>query len=110
MRTDFGPHTDRTSTGADVVALNAHSEEPDLSLPPDYKRDHPDEHPTDWGWHGEWGRAARVAGWVVAGILLVMITATHYNGQGTLFLGLTAGGMIVALVADIQRRKNAWRQ
>jgi hypothetical protein len=21
------------------------------------------EHPSDWGWHGEWGRTARVAGW-----------------------------------------------
>jgi hypothetical protein len=92
------------------VALNAHSEQPDLSLPEDYRVDHPDEHPTDWGWHGEWGRAGRVAGWVVAVILLLMTTATHYNGMGTLWLSLIAGGMIVTLIADIQRRKNAWRQ
>jgi Protein of unknown function (DUF2631) len=92
------------------VALNAHSEPPDLSLPEDYKTDHPDEHPTDWGWHGEWGRAARVGGWVVAIILLLMTTATHYNGMGTLWLSLIAGGMIVTLIADIQRRKNAWRR
>jgi hypothetical protein len=92
------------------VALDPHSEEPDLSLPTDYKRDHPDEHPTDWGWHGEWGRAARIAGWVVAIILLLMMTATHYNLSGQLWLGLFAGGIIVSLIADRQRRKNAWRQ
>ena len=92
------------------MALDPHSEQPDLSLPEDYKTDHPDEHPTDWGWHGEWGRAGRVAGWITAIILLLMITATHYNGMGTLFLSLFAGGIIVCLIWDIRRRKNAWRQ
>ena len=92
------------------MALGPHSEPQDLSLPEDYKHDHPDEHPTDWGWHGEWGRAARVAGWIVAAILLLMITATHYNDQGTLWLSIFAGGIIVGLIADRQRRKNAWRR
>jgi hypothetical protein len=92
------------------VALDPHSEPPDLSLPDDYHHDHPDEHPTDWGWHGEWGRAAHIAGWVVAIILLLMMTATHYNDQGTLFLGITAGAIIVALLWDIRRRKYSWRQ
>ena len=92
-----------------AVALDPHSEEPDLSLPVDYHRDHPDEHPTDWGWHGEWGRAARIAGWIVAIILVVMCTATHYNLSGQLWLGLFAAGIVIALLADRQRRKNAWR-
>ena len=39
-------------TKGPAVALNAHSEKPDLNVPEDYKADHPDEHPTDWGWHG----------------------------------------------------------
>ncbi len=92
------------------MALNPHSEQPDLSLPDDYKRDHPDEHPEMWGWHGEWGRAARIAGFIVMAILLLMITATQYNNQGTLFLSLTAGAIFVGLVWDHQRRKNAWRK
>lgn len=92
------------------MALNAHSEQPDLSLPDDYKHDHPDEHPTDWGWHGEWGRAARITGWIVVLVLLVMITATHYNAQGTLFLGLSAGLLVVVLLWDRQRRKTSWRK
>jgi Protein of unknown function (DUF2631) len=91
------------------VALNAHSEQPDLSLPDDYRDDHPDEHPTDWGWHGEWGRAARAGGWIVAIILVVMMTATHYNLQGDLFLGLTAGAIVAGLIWDRHQRKNAWR-
>ena len=92
------------------MALNAHSEQPDLSLPDDYKAHHPDEHPTDWGWHGEWGRAARIGGWVVAIILVLMMTATHYNLQGTLFLGIGAAVLIVFLLWDRQNRKNAWRK
>ena len=92
------------------MALNAHSEQPDLSLPDDYKADHPNEHPTDWGWHGEWGRAARVGGWLVAVVLVLMTTATHYNGMGTLWLLLSAGGIVLMLIWDIQRRRNAWRQ
>ena len=92
------------------MALNAHSEQPDLSLPDDYKHDHPDEHPTDWGWHGEWGRAARIGGWVVAIILLLMITATHYNHSGTGWLvGFTAA-LFVVLIWDAQRRRHSWRK
>jgi hypothetical protein len=92
------------------VALNAHSEQPDLSLPEDYKHDHPEEHPTDWGWHGEWGRAARVGGWLVAIVLLLMITATHYNHSGSGWLIAFTAGLIVTLVWDVQRRKHSWRK
>lgn len=92
------------------MALEPHSEQPDLSSPPDYAAHHPDEHPTDWGWHGEWGRGARIAGWVVTVILLLMITTTHYNGAGTVALVSFASMLVIALLWDAQRRKNAWRQ
>lgn len=92
------------------MALNPHSEEPDLGSPPDYAVDHPNEHPEDWGWHGEWGRVARIAGWVVAILMLVMLTATHYNESGTPWLLGIALGLIVMLIWDHQRRKNAWRK
>jgi hypothetical protein len=92
------------------MALDTHSEQPELGSPDDYSAHHPQEHPSDWGWHGEWGRASRIAGWVVAIILLLMITATHYNDAGALALGLGALALIVALVWDIQRRKNSWRK
>jgi hypothetical protein len=92
------------------VPLDPHSETPDLTLPDDYKHDHPTEHPEDWGWHGEWGKTSRIGGWIVAIILVLMMTATHYNLQGTLFLGIAAGLLVVALLWDRQRRKNAWRE
>ncbi|MDT4937221.1 MAG: hypothetical protein QOG80_892 [Pseudonocardiales bacterium] len=92
------------------MALDPHSEQPDLSLPEDYQAEHPDEHPTDWGWHGEWGRVSRIAGWITATILVLMVTATHYNSSGTFWLLLFAAGIVGGLIWDIQRRKNAWRQ
>jgi len=92
------------------VALNPHSEKPDTGAPDDYVSHHHDEHPSDWGWHGEWGRAARVTGWIVAAILVVMVTATHYNLSGMFWLLFFAAGLIVVMIWDVQRRKNAWRK
>jgi hypothetical protein len=92
------------------VALNPHSEQPDLGSPPDYAVEHPNEHPEDWGWHGEWGAAARRAGWVVAILFILMVTATHYNASGPVWLIGLGAGIVVILIWDIQRRKNAWRK
>lgn len=92
------------------MALKPGSEQPNTGAPEEYTEHHPTEHPSDWGWHGEWGRTARVSGWVVVVILLVMITATHYNGTGTLSLIIVAGFVLTALVWDINRRRKSWRQ
>ena len=92
------------------MALNPHSEQPDTGAPPEYAAHHPEEHPEQWGWHGEWGRAARIGGYVVAAILLVMLTATHYNHSGSLWLALFTAGLIVVLIWDGIRRKNSWRK
>jgi hypothetical protein len=92
------------------VALEPGSEAPNTGSPEDYAADHPQEHPEDWGWHGEFGRTSRVAGWISVAILLVMTTTTHYNGAGTVALVATAAALVVALIWDIQRRKTSWRQ
>jgi len=92
------------------MALNPHSERPELGAPEDYQADHPDDHPEDWGWHGEWGRWARVSGYVVAIILLVMLTTTHYNHSGAFWLvGFTAA-LLIVLIWDFQRRRTSWRK
>jgi hypothetical protein len=96
-------------TESDTVALQPGSEKPDTGAPDDYVADHPTEHPSDWGWHGEWGRSARVAGWVVVVILVVMITTTHYNGTGTLSLIVVAALLVISLLWDINRRRTSWR-
>lgn len=92
------------------MALQPGSERPNTGAPEDYAEDHPTEHPSDWGWHGEWGRTARVTGWLVVVILVVMITATHYNGTGTLSLIAVAALLVIALLWDIARRRTSWRQ
>lgn len=92
------------------MALEPGSEQRDLTVSEDTSVGHPQERPEEWGWHGEWGGAARVGGWISAIILVLMMTSTHYNGQGVLFLGLSAVGLIVTLMWDRKRRKNSWRQ
>ena len=57
----------------------------------------------------DFGPIARVAGWVCVVILLLMITTTHYNGAGTFALVATAVLLVLGLLADIHRRKTAWR-
>jgi hypothetical protein len=42
-------------------------------------------------------------------ILVLMSTATHYNGTGTLSLIAVAAGLVVALLWDINRRRTSWR-
>ena len=92
------------------MALDPHSETPDTGSPEDYTAHHPNEHPSDWGWHGEWGGVARIAGWVVTAILVIMLTATHYNHSGSFWLVFFAAGMVAVMIWDTQRRKNAWRK
>ncbi len=83
---------------------------PNEGSPADYSADHPTEHPSDWGWHGDFGKVARVAGWVVVVCLLLLLTTTHYNDAGSVALILTAGILVIGLIADIQFRKNSWRK
>jgi Protein of unknown function (DUF2631) len=92
------------------VALQPGSEPPNTGAPEDYAHDHPQEHPSDWGWHGEFGRAGRAAGWAVVIGLLLMLTTTHYNGAGAVALILTTAGLVIALVWDINRRRTSWRR
>ncbi len=89
--------------------MNPHSENAH-GVPEAPPGEHPHDDPQDWGWHAEFGRSARVAGWVVAIILVVMITATHYNQSGSLWLIIFAVGLIAILIWDVQRRKSAWRK
>lgn len=86
------------------------SADPHEGEPAEYAHDHPSERPEDWGWHGEWGRYARIGGWVSAVILVVMATATHYNHAGELALYIFAGLLVLALLFDAQQRRTSWRK
>ena len=93
-----------------MPVLDPHGEQADLGSPEDYTAHHPEEHPSDWGWHREWGRVGRIGAWVATVVLILMITTTHYNESGTAWLIFVAAGLIGYQLWDIQRRRNAWRR
>jgi uncharacterized membrane protein YeaQ/YmgE (transglycosylase-associated protein family) len=72
---------------------------------------HPVEHerPEEWGWHGETGKLGRIGAWIATLILLSFLIGNHQGRMEDLFLIGIAAVMIVILVWDIFRRKNAWR-
>ena len=67
------------------------------------------ERPEDWGWHGESGKVARIAGYVMIVFLLVMMKGNHKGRVEDLFLIGFAVVIAISLVWDSRRRKNAWR-
>ena len=67
------------------------------------------ERPEDWGWHGESGKAGRIAGVVTILCLLVMLFGNHQGKVEDLWLIGLAAVVLVSLIWDSRRRKNAWR-
>jgi MYXO-CTERM domain-containing protein len=67
------------------------------------------ERPADWGWHGEWGVWARVGGWLCVGLLILLNFTWHYNRVGSAWLWGIAALLVLLLIRDWYRRRNAWR-
>ena len=67
------------------------------------------ERPEDWGWHGEAGKAGRITGYLMIVFLLVMLIGNHEGRVEDLWLVGIALGILVSLIWDSRRRKNAWR-
>ena len=67
------------------------------------------ERPEDWGWHGEAGKAGRITGGVMIVFLLVMLVGNHEGRVEDLWLIGSALAILVSLIWDWRRRKNAWR-
>ena len=92
------------------MPLSPGSEPTGTGEPPDYARHHRDEDPKQWGWHGEWGGTARVGGWIVAVILVLMTTATNYQFEYHLMLWILAAALVSVLLRDRSRRRRQWRR
>jgi hypothetical protein len=67
------------------------------------------ERPEDWGWHGETGRFGRIGGWLTVLIVLAFLVGNHRGRVEDVWILGIAVVMVIILVADIFRRKNAWR-
>ena len=72
---------------------------------------HPIEHerPEQWGWHGETGKWGRIGGWVAVVITLTYLIGNHEGRVEDFWILGIALVMVLILVADARRRKNAWR-
>ena len=71
---------------------------------------HRHEQPEDWGWHHSWGKWSRMAGWVSVVALLLTNVTTYYNTSQAPWLYGIAAVMVMMLLWDRSRRKNAWRE
>lgn len=68
-----------------------------------------DEPSVEWGWHGSFPRGTRLAGWFSAIVLLAMNIGNHTGWVEGVYLDVIAVFIIGGLVADIIRRRTAWR-
>ncbi len=68
-----------------------------------------DEPSAEWGWHGEFPRASRVAGWFTAAVMFLMLIGNHENRTEDVVLIVIGVGIIAGLLYDMKRRRTAWR-
>jgi hypothetical protein len=67
------------------------------------------ERPEDWGWHGETGKWGRVGAWFAVLATLSFLIGNHEGRVEDFWVLGIALVMILVLIWDIRRRKNAWR-
>ena len=67
------------------------------------------ERPDEWGWHGETGKWGRRGGVLATLFILAYLIGNHRGKVEDLWLIGVAFVMVLILVWDWRRRKNAWR-
>ena len=75
----------------------------------EHARTAPHERPEDWGWHHDMGKWGRRALWIPILILISLNFGNHRGRVEDIWLTGLALGMVVILLWDARRRKNAWR-
>jgi hypothetical protein len=66
-------------------------------------------HPEVWGWHGEMGKWGRRLTIIPILFLLAMLFGNHEGKMEDIWLIGIAAFLVLLLVIDARRRKNAWR-
>ena len=68
------------------------------------------ERPAEWGWHHEMGKLGRLSTVIPIGFLIAMLFGNHQGNVENLWLIGFAVLLVVILIWDVRRRKNAWRR
>ncbi|GLY67099.1 DUF2631 domain-containing protein [Amycolatopsis taiwanensis] len=69
-----------------------------------------DEPSAEWGWHGGFPKATRIAGWVTAILMFAMIYNNHENNTENVWLIGIGLAIVIGLLWDLRRRRTAWRR
>jgi hypothetical protein len=69
-----------------------------------------DEPSAEWGWHGGFPRATRIAGWVTAAVMFLMLIGNHRGHTEDIWLIGIGTAIVIALVVDRVRARTAWRR
>jgi len=82
----------------------------ELESRPAHGADPHDEPSAEWGWHGVFPRATRIAGWLTAFAMLAMLIGNHRGHIEDIWLIATAAVIIGALIYDRIRSRTPWRR
>ena len=69
-----------------------------------------DEPSAEWGWSGTFPNATRIAGVVVAIILLVLLLGPYQSHLQDFWMIPIALGLVAMVARGIIKRRNAWRE
>jgi hypothetical protein len=63
----------------------------------------------EWGWHGTFPRAGRIAGWFTAASLFFMLIGNHESNIENWWLVALGGGLVFLLLRE-QLSRSSWRR
>ena len=67
------------------------------------------ERPEEWGWHGETGKWGRIGGVIATLFMLAYLYGNHEGRIEDIWVVAIAALMVLILLLDWRRRRNAWR-
>jgi hypothetical protein len=69
-----------------------------------------DEPSAEWGWHGSFPNGMRIAGVVVAIVLLLLLLGPYQTHLQDFWMIPIALGILALIVRGTVKRRNAWRK
>ncbi|OZM70221.1 hypothetical protein CFN78_26240 [Amycolatopsis antarctica] len=69
-----------------------------------------DEPSAEWGWHGTFPKATRIAAWFSALALFLMLIGNHVNAMEDIWLIGLGVSLVATLLWDIRRGRTSWRR